>query len=57
MDATKTPKVKKESKNKIKVEFEGQLSTWERLKLKVFSMYFLKNIENTFSLRRSQVES
>ncbi len=44
MDATKTPKVKKESKNKIKVEFEGQLSTWERLKLKVFSMYFLKNV-------------
>ena len=44
MDATKTPKVTKESKNKIKVEFEGQLSTWERLKLKVFSMYFLKNV-------------
>lgn len=45
MDATKkAPMVKKESKNKIKVEFEGQMSTWERLKLKVFSMYFLKNV-------------
>lgn len=44
MDATKTPKVRKNSKDKIKVEFEGQLSTWERLKLKVFSMYFLKNV-------------
>ncbi len=45
MDAVKkAPKVTKESKNKIKVEFEGQLSAWERFKLKVFSMYFLKNV-------------
>lgn len=45
MDATKNaPKVKKESKNKIKVEFEGQLSTKERLRLKIFSMYFLQNV-------------
>ena len=45
MDATKkAPRVKKESKNKIKVEFEGQMSTWERIKLKVFSMYFLQTV-------------
>lgn len=45
MDATKNaPKVTKESKEKIKVEFEGQLSAWERFRLKVFSTYFLKNV-------------
>ena len=45
MDATKNaPKIRKESKNKIKVEFEGQMTAWERFKLKVFSMYFLKNV-------------
>ncbi len=45
MDAAKkAPKVKKGSNDKIKVEFEGQLSAWERFKLKVFSMYFLKNV-------------
>ena len=45
MDATKkAPKVKKDSKDKIKVEFEGQLSAWERFKLRVFSMYFVKNV-------------
>ena len=38
-----TPKVKKESKNKIRVDFE-RAPLWERLKGKYFSMRFLKNV-------------
>ncbi|MCD8311378.1 MAG: carbohydrate ABC transporter permease [Firmicutes bacterium] len=46
MDAAKEKKVKvkKSSKNSMKVEFEGQLSTWERIKIKVLSLTFWKNI-------------
>ena len=40
MDA---PKVKKESKNKIRVDFE-RAPLWERLKGRFFSMRFLKNV-------------
>ncbi len=38
------PVVTKDTKKKIKVDYEGKTSTWERLKLKVFSMYFLTNV-------------
>ncbi len=38
------PVVTKDTKNKIKVDYEGKTSAWERFKLKVFSMYFLKNV-------------
>lgn len=44
MNAEKTmnqPKVRKESKNKIKVDFE-RTPFWERMKAKFFSFYFLK---------------
>ncbi|MBP3436831.1 MAG: carbohydrate ABC transporter permease [Clostridia bacterium] len=45
MDNTqKNFKVMKESKNKIRVEFEDRTPFWERLKKKVFSVYFLKNV-------------
>ncbi len=44
MDAVKKAPKTKGSKNNMKVEFEGQLSAWERFKLKFFSMYFLKNV-------------
>lgn len=45
MDNTqKAPKVLKESKNKIRVDFEGKIPLMERLKGKIFSMYFLKNV-------------
>ena len=40
MDA---PKIKKQSKNKIRVEFD-RAPLWERLKGKYFSMNFLKNV-------------
>ena len=40
MDA---PKVKKESKNKIRVDFE-RAPLWERIKGKYFSMRFVKNV-------------
>lgn len=40
MDA---PKIKKESKNKIRVDFE-RAPLWERIKGKYFSMRFLKNV-------------
>lgn len=40
MDA---PKIKKESKNKIRVDFE-RAPLWERLKGKYFSMRFVKNV-------------
>ncbi len=38
------PVVTKDTKNKIRVDYEGKTSAWERFKLKVFSMYFLKNV-------------
>ena len=45
MDNTqKAPKVMKESKNRIRVEFEDRTPFWERFKSKVFSMYFLTNV-------------
>lgn len=39
----KAPRIKKESKNKIRVEFE-RAPLWERLKAKFFSINFLKNV-------------
>jgi multiple sugar transport system permease protein len=39
-----TPKITKESKNKIRVEFEDRTPLLERLKAKIFSMYFLQNV-------------
>ena len=45
MDNTqKAPKVMKESKNKIRVEFEDRTPLLERLKAKIFSVYFLTNV-------------
>ncbi|MBO5212699.1 MAG: carbohydrate ABC transporter permease [Clostridia bacterium] len=38
-----TPKIKKESKNKIRVEFE-RAPLWIRIKSKFFSLNFLKNV-------------
>lgn len=40
----KAPKIMKESKNKIRVEFEDRTPWLERLRKKVFSVYFLKNV-------------
>ena len=36
--------VKKESKNKIRVEFEDRTPWLQRMKLKIFNMYFFKNV-------------
>ncbi len=47
MDAQKNPEmpiIKKESKNKIRVEFEDRTPFWTRMRKKVFSMYFLQNV-------------
>lgn len=45
MDNTqKAPKIMKESKNKIRVEFEDRTPWKERLKAKIFSVYFLTNV-------------
>lgn len=45
MDNTqKAPKIMKESKNKIRVEFEGRTPLLQRLKSKIFSVYFLTNV-------------
>ena len=45
MDNTqKAPKIMKESKNKIRVEFEDRTPLKERLKAKIFSVYFLTNV-------------
>lgn len=38
-----TPRVKRESKNKIRVEFE-RAPLWERIKAKFFSTFFLKKV-------------
>ncbi len=43
MDATSQPKIKKESKNKIKVDFE-RTPLKERLKAKFLNMYFLTKV-------------
>jgi multiple sugar transport system permease protein len=43
MNAQNAPKVKKESKNKIRVEFE-RTPLLERIKSKYLSMFFLKNV-------------
>ena len=42
-NAQTAPKVKKETKNKIKVEFE-RTPLWERIKAKVFNLYTVKNV-------------
>ncbi|MBQ9736205.1 MAG: carbohydrate ABC transporter permease [Clostridia bacterium] len=45
MDNTqKAPKVMRESKNRIRVEFEDRTPFWQRMKSKIFSMYFLTNV-------------
>ncbi len=42
-NAQTAPKVTKETKNKIKVEFD-RTPLWERIKLKVFNLYTIKNV-------------
>lgn len=45
MDNTQSaPKVMKESKNKIRVEFDDRTPFWQRMKSKIFSVYFLTNV-------------
>ena len=43
--APKAPRVMKESKNKIRVEFEDRTPFLTRMKNKIFSMYFLSILE------------
>ena len=43
-NAESAPKVKKETKNTIKVEFEDRTPLWERIKAKVFNLYTLKRV-------------
>jgi len=38
------PVVKRETKNKIRVEFEDRTPWLQRMKAKIFNMYFLKNV-------------
>ncbi len=47
MDAKKIPempRVMKESKRKIRVEFEDRTPFWTRMRKKIFSVYFLQNV-------------
>ena len=37
-------RVMKETKNRIRVDYEGKMSYWQRLKQKVFSTYFLTQV-------------
>ncbi len=41
---TSSPKIKKETKNKIKVEFEGRTSKWTKFKIKYLSLNFLGTV-------------
>lgn len=41
---TSTARVTKVSKNRIRVEYEGKMSFWQRLKLKITSTYFLTQV-------------
>ncbi len=43
-NSQKAPVIMKESKNKIRVEFEDRTPLLERLKSKIFSVYFLTNV-------------
>ena len=38
------PIIKRESKNRIKVEFDDRTPFWERVKLKLLSGFFIKNV-------------
>jgi multiple sugar transport system permease protein len=45
MDKTQNaPKVLKESKRRIRVDFEDRTPFWQRMKSKIFSVYFLTNV-------------
>ena len=47
MDAKKVPempRVKKETKNKIRIEMEDRTPFWTRMRKKIFSAYFLQNV-------------
>lgn len=47
MDAKKVPempRIKKESKNKIRIEMEDRTPFWTRMRAKIFSAYFLQNV-------------
>ncbi|MBO7293668.1 MAG: hypothetical protein J6V07_07030, partial [Clostridia bacterium] len=39
-----TPRVTKVTKNRIRVDYEGKMSFWQRLKLKITSTYFLTQV-------------
>ena len=41
---TKTTRVTKETKNRIRVDYEGKMSFWQRFKQKIFSTYFLTQV-------------
>ena len=43
-EANSAAKVTKVTKNRIHVDYEGKMSFWQRLKLKVFSTYFLTQV-------------
>ena len=38
------PRVTKESKNKIRIEMEDRTPFWTRMRMKIFSTYFLQNV-------------
>ena len=45
MDKTQNaPKIVKESKRRIRVDFEDRTPFWQRMKSKIFSVYFLTNV-------------
>ena len=41
---TKQARVMKESKNRIRVDYEGKMTFWQRFKLKICSTYFLTQV-------------
>ena len=43
-NAQTAPKIKKETKNTIKVEFEDRTPFWERVKAKLVNLYTLKKV-------------
>ncbi len=44
MDAQSEARVTKVTKNRIKVDYEGKMSFWQRFRQKVFSTYFLTQV-------------
>ncbi|MBQ2509602.1 MAG: hypothetical protein II529_02140, partial [Erysipelotrichaceae bacterium] len=43
-NAQTAPKIKKETKNKIRVEYEDRTPFWERMKAKFVNLYTLKKV-------------